>query len=205
MPNIFNILTRETRCVCCYRVRPVGWLRRACADCRRNVQCGAVNCREVEDRFDDAESMLPSEYAVWRKLRRMGLNLPAGNPRCMEAAMRRALADLLWEGGYQRLGSYIAYPEKRLNAFFATGAPANAYTLAQRDYHPGAPPELCPGCDLTMAATVDDLVSGRVGHICPECQVIWLLSHPELTVKDLNRQLSAAGYGLEFYLPEKEG
>ena len=200
MPNIFNILTRETRCVCCYRVRPVGLLRRACADCRRNAQCGAVNCREVEDRFEDAEAMLPSEYAAWRKLRRMGLNLPAGNPRHREAAMRGALANLLMDAGYQGLALSTAYPEKRPNGFLATGAPGNAYTIAQRSCQPGARPDLCPGCAITMVATVDDLVSGRVGHICPQCQVIWLLSQTEWTVNELNREIAAAGYPLEFQL-----
>lgn len=197
MPNIFNILTRETRCVCCYRVRPVGWLRRACADCRRNAQCGEVNCREVEDRFEDGESMLLSEYAAWRKLRRMGLNLPAGNPMYREAAMRRELANLALEGSCSGLALSIAYPRQG-------DVVRGAYAMVERDYDPDELAEHCPACGVAMAATVDAPGAGLVGHICSECKTIWLLSAAERTVREINRELAAAEYALGVQMPGKE-
>lgn len=104
-----GIFNQELRCVCCYRVRRIVLFRRVCADCRRNPECWGVNCFEVADRFEDAESMLVNEYDQWKRLRRMGLNLPAGNPRYLEAEMRRELANLLLEGGYQGLAMEIAF------------------------------------------------------------------------------------------------
>lgn len=211
MPNIFNILTWETRCICCYRVRRmglfrrsctdyrvrrIGLFRRACADCRRNAGCSVLNCREVEDRFDDTESMLASEYAAWRQLRRMGLNLPAGNPRYLEDAMRRELANLLLAAGYQGLGLAIAYPQ-----YPQLGRSHIAYRISERPYQPGAAAERCPSCAVTMTDTVADAGQGLIGHICAECWVIWLLSAPERTVNELNWELAAMGLEARFQLP----
>ena len=117
-----GIFNQELRCVCYYRVRRIVLFRRVCADCRRNPECRGVNCRrnpecrgvncfEVADRFEDAESMLVNEYDQWKRLRRMGLNIPAGNPRYLEAEARQELANLLLEGGYSGLAMEIAFPQ----------------------------------------------------------------------------------------------